>query len=326
MLMSITRNSVNLFKAIIAIRYIKTFAALINYRLLIGIFWKVLSCACFAGINIIVRYLSGSSLPIEQKLPGCVIIFFQNIIGTLLLLPFVYQKTKELNLYKSLVSSKYLPLQIARIVIAILGVLLWYASLAKMQVTQVVAISFLSPMLTFIGAVLLLKEKLDLKKLIAIILSLGGGFLISRPDLAIIDKLCNWEAIWPLSAALIFAADKLITKKILSQQECPQLTAIYLLLFTAPICLIFGLCNNSWVLPASSNFLPLLLLGILGATAHVAFNKSLETSDITLIMPYGISKIIFSSVFSYWFFAEIPEAFSIWLGIIIISLSTVLLM
>ena len=171
----------------------------------------------------------------------------------------------------------------------------------------------------------MLKENLTIKKSIAILLSLGGGFLISRPDQAIINNFNDWNAIWPLTAALIFAADKLIAKKIAMQKECPKLTAWYLLLFTTPLCLIFALLTKTWIMPNQSNIFPLFLLGSLSAMAHVSFNKSLKNSDVTVIMPYGISKIIFSIIFSYLVFSETPETFNIWLGVIIISVSTFLL-
>ena len=79
-------------------------------------------------------------------------------------------------------------------------------------------------------------------------------------------------------------------------------------------------------MPIASNFLPLLAIGFLGALAHFSFNKSLETAEITLVMPYGITKLFFNSILSYLIFAEIPQTFSIWVGIIIISLSTILLL
>lgn len=297
-----------------------------NKRLFAGIFWKVLSCACFAGVNIIVRYLSGSSsLSIEQKLPTFVIMFFQNLIGAIFLL-IIFQGTTKLNILKNLIKSKFYHLHICRIIIAILGIYLWYFSLTKMPVTQVVAISFISPILTIIGSAILLKEKISFTRQIAIFLSLVGGFLITRPDLAITTGLLHWVAIFPISAALIFAVDKLITKKLFLLQECPKLTTTYLLLLISPFSLIVAILNNSWIMPNISNFLPLFILGILGAIAHFAFNKSLETAEITLLMPYGISKVVFSAIFSYLTFTEIPQTFSIWLGIIIISLSTILLL
>lgn len=294
----------------------------IDHKLLIGIGWKLLSCACFAGINIIVRYLSGSKIQIEQKLPSLVIMFFQNTIGGILLLPFVLKKHYSIH---KLIPSKNLSLQIIRVFIAMLGVFLWYISLAKMPITEAVAISFISPILVLVGAILILKEQLNIKKFIAILLSFTGGFLISRPDLAMANKFHGWTAIYPIGAALIFAIDKLITRKILILQECPKLTTIYVLLFTAPICWILALLNNSWVTPIPINFIALLLLGILSALANLAFNKSLAIAEISTIMPYGISKIIFSSILSYIIFQEIPQNLSLWLGIIVITLSTILI-
>ena len=196
----ITKTSINLTKNI-------------DPRLLEGIFWKVLSCVSFAFVNIMVRYLSGSSLPIEQKLPTFVIMFFQNLIGTILLLPFIFKDLKSINVLKALINSKYYKLHLTRIIVAILGIFLLYFSFSKMPVPQVVAIGCISPILTMIGAAILLKEKISFKRHLAIFLSLTGGFLITRPDLAINLGLLNWVAIFPICAALIFSADNLITKK-----------------------------------------------------------------------------------------------------------------
>ena len=99
----ITKTSINLTKNI-------------DPRLLEGIFWKVLSCVSFAFVNIMVRYLSGSSLPIEQKLPTFVIMFFQNLIGTILLLPFIFKDLKSINVLKALINSKYYKLHLTRII------------------------------------------------------------------------------------------------------------------------------------------------------------------------------------------------------------------
>jgi drug/metabolite transporter (DMT)-like permease len=125
---------------------------------------------------------------------------------------------------------------------------------------------------------------------------------------------------------LVFSLDKLVTRKILTQKECPKLTTLYILVFTAPLCLILILITNSWVCPNYYNLFMLLLLGILGCVANFAFTKSLATAEITSIMPYGITKLIFSAILSYIFFDEILETFNVWLGVIIISISTILLL
>src|SRR5688572_766617 len=53
-----------------------------------GAVWKIVSCACFAGINGIVRYWStGVTDHTLEILPVNVMMFFQNVFGTLFLLP-----------------------------------------------------------------------------------------------------------------------------------------------------------------------------------------------------------------------------------------------
>jgi drug/metabolite transporter (DMT)-like permease len=297
---------------------------------MMGIFWKVLSCGCFAAVNILVRYLSGGGGFIEHKLPVLVIIFYQNIIGVGLLLPFViHAKSNSSNrlygLYKSVLLPQNLCLRWVRIVVAVVGIVLWYISLSKMQVTQVVAISFLSPIITIIGAAMFLQEKITFNRLMAILLSILGGFLISRPDLAMRDNFNNWYAVFPLAAALIFAVDKVIVRKILNNQECPKLTTLYLLLFSALICLGYAVVTGAWAVPCYTNILPLLLLSIFGAVAQFALHKSLELSEITVVIPYGISKMVFSAIFSYAFFAEAPNTVGVWVGIIVMTLSTLIL-
>jgi drug/metabolite transporter (DMT)-like permease len=191
-----------------------------------------------------------------------------------------------------------------------------------MQVTQVVAISFLSPIITIVGAAMFLREKITLNRFAAILLSVFGGFLISRPDLAVRDNFNNWYAVFPLAAALIFAIDKVIVRKILNNQECPKRTTLYLLLFSSLVCLGYSITTGAWAVPGYSNILPLLVLGVLGAVAQFALHKSLELSEITVIIPYGISKMVFSAIFSYAFFAEVPNTLGVWVGIVVMTLST----
>jgi len=59
-------------------------------RLWQGAGWKILSMACFALINGIVRYCSGGAGALDMApLPINVMVFFQNLFGTLCLLPWI---------------------------------------------------------------------------------------------------------------------------------------------------------------------------------------------------------------------------------------------
>lgn len=287
-------------------------------KILASVFWKVASCGCFAGINVLVRYLTGGSpVPIDTPLPIYTIMFFQNVIGVILLSLYIKKDT--------FVGTTRPGLHAVRIITAALGIGVWYLSLRYIPVTQVVAISFIAPIITTMLAVIFLGESLDWKRALAIFLSILGGFLITRPDRTILGDIdYNWYMLLPLVAAFIFSLDKMLTRKLLLLQESPLSLALYLLTFIGPLCLL-PCIYYGWVTPTSSHVPWLLLLGVLGAMAHYTFNRAYALADITFLLPFGAAKLLLCSMLSYTVFLEIPQQFDIWLGITILTLSTVIL-
>ena len=289
----------------------------------IGIFWKIASCFCFAGVNGLVRYLSGgSSLELAEPLPIYIIMFFQNIIGTIIILP-ILLKNKE-TVY-SMLKTKYRMLHIVRVTTAAIGIGLWYLSLQYIPLTQVIALSFAAPFIAIIGAVILLQEQLNIYRIIGIILSIIGGFLIARPDLGLkSSSYIGWLAVLPLLATLIFEVDKLIARKLLANGESAIGITLLLIAFTAPLCLLPTLYYG-WHAPDITHWPWLLLLGIFGVCAHFTFSKAFVYAEITTLMPFSITKIIFCGLIGYFIFAELPKTLDMWLGIIVATTSAIIL-
>lgn len=287
----------------------------------IGVSWKILSCSCFAIVNGLVRFLSSDVIS-ESTSPTYVIMLYQNLIATCILLPFVMSGPK--SSIKDLIHSKNQNLHFARVATAVCGIGLWYLSLRYMPMTQVIAISFIAPIITIIGSTVILSEKLTWPKTLAISLSLVGGFLISRPDKGIANLDVSWVIILPIVAASIFAFDKVLTKKLIEKGEKPNILTIYLVGFTALSCIVpFIYHGCPW--PSSQNLPWLILLGIMGCAAHFSFSKAYEYAEVTFLMPFGISKFVLSAIVGYLAFNEIPRTFSMWVGMAVILLSTLLL-
>lgn len=293
-------------------------------KIWLGIFWKVLSCSCFAGVNILVRFLSGGSpIPVSSPLPIYSIMFFQNLISVLLLFVILSKRNSFLPFKFSSINNLWL--QTIRILTATIGIGVWYLSLRYIPITQVVAISFVAPIITAIGAVLVLKENLYWQKKLAILFSLIGGFFIARPDQALSSiNAYSWYIILPIIASLLFALDKVLTRKLLVAKETPSNLAWYLFIFMCPLCLIPCL-KYGWVTPQIHLWPWLLLLGVLGSFAHYTFNKAYELAEVTTLLPFGIARLVLSTTLSFVFFTEIPNTLDMWLGISIIAVSTVLL-
>lgn len=288
-----------------------------------GIFWKIASCFCFAGVNALVRYLSGgSSIPLDTSLPIYMIMFFQNAIGTLIILPIIL---KNKPLLHSIITTKHPILHIIRITTAVLGIGCWYLSLQYIPLAQVVALSFAAPFITIFGAIIFLQEQINLCRTIVILLSIIGGFLIARPDVGLGDpSYIGWLAILPLLATIIFAIDKLITRKLLLYGESPAGVTLLLIAFTAPLCLV-PVTTYGWHMPDATHWPWLILLAIFGVGAHFTFSKAFAYAEVTILMPFTITKMLFCGLIGYFVFAEFPKSLDMWGGIIIATLSAIIL-
>ena len=295
-----------------------------------GVLWKILSCGCFACINAIVRYLTGGSpLPLDSPLPVYTVMFFQHLIGAIIIIPGILLNSLVINkivikqhcFFKQFATQKPL-LHVIRVITAAIGIGMWYLSLQYIPIPQVVALSFATPIITILGSILFLGEKVNIFRGIAIGLTLMGSFLITRPDLQ--SSYSSWTMIFPLLATLLFALDKLIARKLLVLKESPSSLTLYLLLFMSPLCFMCMLWYG-WEMPNYTHMLWLTLLGILSAGAHYTFNKAFALAEVTFLMPFGMTKLILSALVSYFAFIELPNSFNLWVGIIILAGSTLML-
>lgn len=282
--------------------------------------WKILSCGCFAAINVLVRFLSGGSpIPIKP-LPIYTIMFFQHALGALIISFWMWRK-QSFNMQDF--ASANPMIHFMRILTAALGVGLFYLSLRYLPITQAVALSITTPIFTTLGAVLFLRERFDLPRKLAVTFSIFGGFLVAKPIHAF-DVGFSWYMLLPILAALAFSFDKLLTRKLLVNTEKPDVLAWYLLVFIAPLSLLPSIYYG-WVTPNLTHLPWLFALGIFGSLAHYTFNKAYAISNITTLLPFGAARLIIGAIFSYYVFAEIPKAFEMWIGIATILFSIIIL-
>ena len=299
-----------------------------NAKLWQGAGWKVLSMACFAMINGIVRYCSGGSsalLPLDP-LPVSVLVFFQNFFGTLCLLPWILNihKTKSQNAVdKQGLGGAHFGLNLLRVFSAVLGICLWYFALKLMPVAESVALSFTGPVFTVIGAWVLLHEKMNARRLIAIGLSLSGAFIISRPDIPLQSNTIGLAALLPLGSALALALSKLLTRKLALLGHTPTYLAASLLLLMTPVSLPLALVD--WQTPTLQHLPWLIGMGVLAAGSHFTFGKAYQLADVAFLAPFGFTKFMLGALIGYCFFAELPTAWSLWLGMLVIFSSILVL-
>ena len=202
----------------------------------LGGLWKIAACACFACINGIVRYLSGGAeTTIADPLPIYIIVFWQNIFGTLFMGPWLAKQGS------SAFKTSHVGLHLTRVVAAVIGICLFYLALAYMDIAQAIVLSFTGPVFTVLGAKLFLRETINLRRALAIGASFTGAFIILRPDLSLFgtqSQNLSLFALLPMGSAIAIACAKLSTRKLATVGESPAALTTFLLLFMTPVSLI----------------------------------------------------------------------------------------
>jgi len=262
-----------------------------------GAFWKVSFCLCFSAINGIVRYLSQIAESIGQvPLPAYEVAFFQSLFGLVFLAPWVLQNGPES------LKTRHPFLQTCRICLSAIGIVLCYTAFTYMPLAQAVALMFLGPLITAVGARIFLKETIGIERGLAILVGFVGGGFISQT--IFIPGTITLIALLPVLAAACFSGATLMIRR-LTREDSPQLIVTYLLLFTAPILfvptLFFGIMPDPWQWPW------LLMMGGLAASAHLCLSKAYASTEVSYLIPYGFTKWFASALVGVAAFGEIPS-------------------
>jgi len=262
-----------------------------------GAVWKISSFLCFSGINGIVRYLSQAAESSgHTPLPAYEVAFFQNLFGLIFLLPWILQHGPHS------LRTRHPRIQACRILLSALGVVLWYVSLCYMPLAQAVALMFLGPLITVMGAKVFLKETLTRERSLAILIGFIGGGLISQTTFA--AGMLSLVALLPICAASCFSGATLMVRY-LAKDDSPELIVTYLLLFMAPVLFIPTLLYGAW--PMAWQWPWLLMMGGLAAGAHLCLGRAYASAEVSYLAPYGFTKWFASTLIGMVAFAEIPS-------------------
>lgn len=262
----------------------------------------VASCACFAAMSALIHYLSTRISSIE-------IVFFRNLFGLAVLLPFVLRRGL------GPLSTKRFPLYLARGTIGLAAMFAWFSALGMMPIAEAVALNFTVPLFAIVCAVLLLREKVGLHRWSATAVGFGGVLVILRPGL--IDFSAG--AGLAIGAAVGFAVSMTLIK-MLSRTESPGTIVFYQGLVMTPLALVPALFF--WQTPSLSQLGMLAGLGTIATLAHLALARAFSLAEASAIVLLDFTRLPFVAAFGYFLFDEPADAWT-WVGATIIMASTV---
>lgn len=264
-----------------------------------GVFWMLVTGLCFVAVTALVKALDG-------RLPAAESAFLRYILGAVFLIP-MFGALIRSNLTKRQVSLFGL-----RGLVHALGVILWFYALARIPIAEVTAMNYMSPIYVTLGAVLLLGERLAIRRILAVGVAFLGALVILRPGFRELD-LGHFAMI---GAAIGFAIGYLIAKKL--SGEVSAAVVVGMLSLMVPIGLApMALLN--WVTPTLWELVVLMGVACFATAGHYTMTMAFQAAPVSVTMPVQFLQLVWSVLLGAVFFAEPPDFFVILGGLLIVS-------
>ncbi len=254
-----------------------------------GVLWMVVTGVLFVGVTGLVRY-TGPVVPAAEAA------FLRYAIGLVFLLPMLRP------LLRMRLDARQIRIFAMRGAFHTIGVSLWFYAMVHISIQDVTAMNYLSPIYVTLAAAVFLKERLALRRIIAIGVALMGVMIVLRPGLRAIEP--GHYAM--LVATLAFGASYLLGK--IASGIAPPAVVVAMLSVTVAIGLA-PLAALDWVTPSWTALGLLALTALLATLGHYTMTLAFAAAPLTATQPVTFLQLIWATVLGVTVF---DEAFDFW--------------
>ncbi len=206
---------------------------------------------------------------------------------------------------RRILRSRHPVLQTCRGLTVVAASTCFVVAIAYVPLADAIAVSFLAPFMVTVLAALILKETVDFKRWIAIVLGFIGTMVIIRPGFGAFHP----AIFLVLISAVAFAIRQIISRFVSGTDPLPTtvaytaLTAVLVLAVPLPF---VGRVPDDW------NEL-LLLVGMACAAGggELMVMRALELAEAVVLSPFQYTLMIWGTIWGFLVFAQLPDGWTI---------------
>lgn len=245
------------------------------------------SAAFFSVMTTVIRPASADLHPLQ-------VLFFRNVIGLALMMPWL------LKAGIGAMRTKRLPLHILYASFVYLSMSTWYYAINKVAFVDAVAVSFTTPFFTTALAAMFLGEQVRWRRWLAIATGFAGAILIVRPGFGSLDP----NMLLVVLNALGWAG-AVILIKVLNRTDSTNAIVGYMFILLTPMSLPGALDN--WREPPWSAVPWVLLLGLAGWAGHICATRAVSLAPMSVVMPIEFVRLPMLGLIGFFAYSEIPD-------------------
>lgn len=264
-----------------------------------GILWMILTGLCFIAVTAIVKYAA-------QDLPAAESAFLRYLIGLAFLLPLAR------TLLATRMPARDLALFGARGMLHAVGVMLWFYAMTEIPIAEVTAMNYLNPVYVTLGAALFLGERLEKRRISAVLAALVGVLVILRPGFREVET----GHLAMLVTAILFGGSYLLAKPLSDRHSAPVVVAMLSLSVT------LGLAPFAfavWVTPTLTQLAWMALVAFFATAGHYTMTLAFAAAPISVTQPVTFLQMVWAVLLGWAAFGEPPDAYVILGAAIIIG-------
>ena len=253
----------------------------------------ILALGTFSLLDTTAKYLS-------RYYPVPVIVWARYALNLALLGAFLIA-TRRTGVWR----AKRPGIQLARGLLLATATLFFFTSLSVLPLAEASAIGFVMPLFVVALAVPMLGERLDMARLIAILVGLAGALVIVRPG----SGVFTWYALLPIGMAICTALYQVLTRMVAGVDK-PFTSLLYgSLVGAVALSLVVPFF---WRSPQGLwHWSLILLMGLFATLGHLALIRAFDHAGASLLAPFTYTQLVWAILLGWIVFGNFPDGWSL---------------
>ncbi|MGO4666417.1 DMT family transporter [Bosea sp. 2RAB26] len=190
-------------------------------------------------------------------------------------------------------------LQVLRVTLGSCEVALFYWAVSYLPLADTMTLWLAAPVWAVILAALLLGERVDAGRWLAVVVGFIGVAVALNPS----GQSLTLPAIIALVGSVSFAAMMIMGRQLRGTPDVTLVAWQTLGAFVMGLILLpFG-----WTTPSVAHIGLLGLLGIVAMAAHLCVTRSLKLAEASVVVPYQYTLIVWALIFGWFIFGDWPS-------------------
>ncbi len=266
-----------------------------------GIILVIIAFLGFAIMSAFIKVCANEGLGIHE------IMFFQNLVALIIVLPWVLHGKKVSLRPKN-------PLLIfGRVVVGLLSMYFYFVAVKMIPLVNATLLQNTTPIFIPIIAFFVFRKKITLKMFCVMIIGFIGVTMVLHPGKGAI----NPGDLIALLSGFLSGLSTVIIKLLDDRDESVKIVMFYFLAFSTIVMGIWSI--STWTTPSGIVFLYLALSGIFYAVFQLLLILAVKYASTTTISPFIYLAVIFSGLIDLIVWHQIPTLLTLFGAVIVIT-------